>query len=257
VSESESTKRADIRSYLEQLDARRTRPLARGRAVGLLRHVSTHRFRQRGKLAATTLLWPRSVLEARSIRRRGGELRLHLASGDHKPSGWVNIDIFGMDPDLCWDLRRGIPFPDGSARAVFLEHFLEHLTLEQGLDLLEECRRVLEPDGVIRISVPDLEKYLRSYAGDRAFIERLRPGRPTALLAVAEVVLAHGHRSVWDEETLTCVLHDAGFRGAEGRAFGDSRLHPAPDNPLRQPESVYVEALKGVDVRDPVDGEAR
>jgi predicted SAM-dependent methyltransferase len=245
VSESGVDESRNVRAYLEQLDTRGTTPLERGRAVRMLRHVSTHRFRQRGKLAATTLLWPRSVLEARAIRRRGGELRLHLASGDHKPAGWVNIDIFGMDPDLCWDLRRGIPFPESSAKAVFLEHFLEHLTLRQGLDLLDECRRVLAPGGVIRVSVPDLEKYLRSYAGDRAFIERLRPGRPTTLLAVAEVALAHGHRSMWDEETLKRVLHDAGFRGAEGRAFGDSRLRPAPDNPLRQPESVYVEAELG------------
>jgi predicted SAM-dependent methyltransferase len=213
-------------------------------AVRLLRRISSHDTRQKGKVHATTLLLPLSRRKARSLQDRQTGLKLHLASGAHKLPGWVNIDIVGMHPDLYWNLRRGIPFPDGSAEAVFLEHFLEHLTYSDVLDILDECRRVLAPGGKIRVGVPDFGRYMRSYAGDGSFIDEVRPGRPTPLLAVAEVALAHGHRSVWDAATLEQILTEAGFAGARACKFGESELDPPPDNPLREPESIYAEAEK-------------
>ncbi len=138
-------------------------------------------------------------------------------------------------------LRKQLPFPAGSAQAVVLEHVLEHFSLADGLDMLVECKRVLAPGGIVRVGVPDFGRYLRSYAGDGEFVERLRPGRPTRLLAVAEVALAHGHRSVWDAETLEAVLREAEFTDVATRSFGDSALDPAPDNPSREPETVYAE----------------
>jgi predicted SAM-dependent methyltransferase len=242
TSRAESTR--PIGSYLEDREAAATRGLRRSAAVRLLRLVSSHGFRQSGKLHATKLFVPASVLKVRRLTRERRQLLLHLGSGAHKLPGWVNVDIFGMQPDLYWDLRWGVPFPDGSAGAVFLEHVLEHFTLADGLKMLEDCRRVLVPGGRIRVGVPDFGSYLRSYAGDRSFIERNRPGRPTPLLAVAEVALGHGHRSVWDGETLVRVLEEAGFTGAEVRTFGDSSIQPEIDSTQREPESVYAEAEK-------------
>jgi hypothetical protein len=94
------------------------------------------------------------------------------------------------------------------------------------------------------LGVPDFGRYMQSYAGDRKFIEGLRPRRPTPLLAVAEVALRHGHRSVWDAETLEQALTDAGFVDVRRRAFGDSELEPPPDTPYREPETVYAEARR-------------
>ncbi|PWU25509.1 MAG: hypothetical protein C5B48_00950 [Candidatus Rokuibacteriota bacterium] len=234
----------EIRSYLADRRKASTAGLERGQVVRLLRRVSPHSLRQRGKLVVTQAWMPASRLKARRIAGEGRDLRLHLASGANRLPGWVNIDIYGMNPDLQWDLRHGIPFPDDSAQAVFLEHFLEHLTLADALAVLDECRRALRPGGTIRVGVPDFGRYLESYAGDRSFIEQLRPGRPTSLLAVAEVALAHGHRSVWDAATLTLALEEAGFVGVQTRKFGESAIDPPPDSPLREPETLYAEGEK-------------
>ena len=123
-----------------------------------------------------------------------------------------------MHPDVYWDLRRGVPFPDECAQAAFLEHVLEHFSLGDVVAVLKECHRVLAPGGIVRIGVPDFGRYLESYSGDRSFIEELRPGRPTPLLAVGEVALNHGHRSVWDGPTLVAVLEEAGFVEARRRS---------------------------------------
>jgi predicted SAM-dependent methyltransferase len=231
----------EIRRYLEERETARTRGADRGLAARLLRRVTGFELRQAAKVKGVRLLAP---LERRKAARlaRTGPLRLHLGSGANRLPGWVNVDVLGMSPDLHWDLTRRLPFADGVAEAVFLEHVLEHFPLAEVFGLLAEARRLLAPGGVLRVGVPDFGRYLESYAGDRAFIQRERPGRPTALLAVAEVALSHGHRSVWDGETLERVLAESGFQEIELRSFGESRLEPAPDHPLREGETVYAEA---------------
>jgi predicted SAM-dependent methyltransferase len=232
----------EIRRYLDERRARATRGTERGPAAAVLRRLSSHSFRQAMKVNGTRLMHPVSKRRIASMTNR--PLRLHLGSAGNYLQGWVNVDLIGMESDVRWDLRSGIPFPDSSAEAVVLEHVIEHFTLRDDLELLAECLRVLRPGGTIRIGVPDFGRYLESYAGDGAFIDEVRPGRPTRLLAVAEVALDHGHRSVWDWETLVSVLTEAGFEAARARAWGESALEPAPDSALREPESLYVEARK-------------
>jgi predicted SAM-dependent methyltransferase len=233
----------DIAEYLEALDSKGTRGLERGRIARSLRRVSSPSLRDWAKLKATIALEP---VERRKAKRIASTrpTRLNLGSGPLRIPGWVSVDIVGMNADLTWDLRRGVPFADSSVDAIFLEHVVEHFTFSDTLALLAECRRVLVGGGTIRLGVPDFGRYMESYAGDRKFIEGLRPRRPTPLLAVAEVALRHGHRSVWDAETLEQVLNDAGFVDVCRRAFGDSELEPPPDTPYREPETVYAEARR-------------
>jgi predicted SAM-dependent methyltransferase len=234
---------AAIRTYLNDRESAATQGLPRGWAVRAIRLVTTHSFRQSAKFHATKLFVPFARVKARRLVR-SGPVRLHLGCGTHRLRGWVNVDIFGMDPDLPWDLRWRLPFPDGSATAVFLEHVLEHFALSEAISLLDDCRRVLRPGGKIRVGVPDFGSYLLSYAGDSSFIEHNRPGRPTPLLAVAEVALSHGHRSVWDGPTLVSTLEEAGFTGAQVRPFGDSSIQDELDSPIRESETIYAEAAK-------------
>jgi SAM-dependent methyltransferase len=172
-------------------------------------------------------------------------LRLHLGSGGNNLAGWVNVDLVGAHADVNWDLRRPLPFADGSADAVFLEHVLEHMTVVEGMTVLAHCRRVLAPGGVLRVGVPDAGMYADRYANHDPGLEALRPGRPTPMLALSEVFQEHGHVSAWDGETLVLVVTEAGFADATVTPGGSStRLDPVPDSPSRIPESVYVEAVR-------------
>lgn len=160
--------------------------------------------------------------------------------------GWVNVDLIGLPTDLVWDLRKGIPFPDESIDAIFHEHVLEHVTPVAILPLLRECRRVLRTGGTLRVGVPDAERYIRDYVQPSGFIDNCRPGRPTPLLALAELAYCHGHLSLWDGATLCLALKEAGFENVSVRAFGDSSIDPVPDGPNRRIESVYAEGIKPV-----------
>jgi predicted SAM-dependent methyltransferase len=195
--------------------------------------------------AATDALRLRERHHANNLARKG-DIRLHLGSGRRRKPGWVNIDLFlGAPVDLGWKLPRPLPFAPQTVNAIFHEHLLEHLTLEQGLALLDECHRLLRLGGILRIGVPDAGVYLRAYAGDdRRILDEVRPGRPTRLLAIQEVFYRHGHRTMYDLETLTLLCKAAGFSRVEERSFGDSRLDPAPDSEGRRSETLYVEAVR-------------
>src|SRR5205814_992975 len=64
------------------------------------------------------------------------------------------------------------PLPDASFDFVFSEHMLEHLSYEEGLACLRECRRVLRPGGRIRIATPSLERLARLYDAEQTDVQR-------------------------------------------------------------------------------------
>lgn len=77
---------------------------------------------------------------------------------------WINLDHQPTSPEVrAFDIRKPLPFEDGTVDAVYASHVLEHLDFEEGTRLLRECRRVLKPGGVVRIVVPDLEDLCRFY----------------------------------------------------------------------------------------------
>jgi hypothetical protein len=86
---------------------------------------------------------------------------------------------------------------------------------------------------------------VRSYcdtSGD--FLEKVRPGRPTPMLALQEEFYWHGHQTMYDFETLALVCKAAGFESIERRGFGDTRLTPIPDSDFRRLDTLYVEMVR-------------
>jgi SAM-dependent methyltransferase len=233
----------ELKRYVEALSLNDNKP---GRDLDTL---PVRRFRyfapsvkQKVKEAGTWAVAPWSRLQVRSLVRR--PLLLNLGCGYTRLTGWVNIDLWGLRSDLAWDLRKGLPFPTDSADAIFNEHLLEHLPLRDVLPLLRDCVRVLRSGGVLRVGVPDAERYIRDYVEPSGFIDNFRPGRPTPLLALAEAAYCYDHRSLWDGHTLTLAFAEAGLANVSVMPFGESSLIPAPDSPHRETETVYVEGVK-------------
>jgi predicted SAM-dependent methyltransferase len=222
--------RALVESYLARRQADRTpAPAPLVRRVG--RRVMPQRFRLQARVAATAAASSRARSRAEELA--GGDLRLHLGSGPARKDGWVNVDLVGDDVDLAWNILKPLPFGSATVDAIFHEHLLEHLSLEDGYGLAQESHRLLRPGGVLRIGVPDCG------TPDVGW-----PDAPTRLLALHEFFAEPGHRTMYDAETLGLILRAAGFEIVEQRAFGESRIEPAPDSEHRRVGSLYVEAVK-------------
>lgn len=89
---------------------------------------------------------------------------LNVGCGRRFHPDWTNIDLVASSPEVReYDLRKGLPYPDGSFDAVYHSHVLEHLDPTSAEAMLRECVRVLKPEGVLRIVVPDLEGIAQEY----------------------------------------------------------------------------------------------
>jgi SAM-dependent methyltransferase len=189
-----------------------------------------------GRVAATRLMAP-------VVRRRlpGGPVKLHLGCGFEPLSGWVNIDEAGSRADVIWDLRRGLPYPDGSVTAVFHEHMLEHMPYDAGLELTRECLRVLVPGGVLRVVVPDAAQEISWYLHEDPALTRMAP---TAMMGLADRLTGNGHVAMYDAPTLVALIAAAGFSDVVESSYGESAMDPCPDTEGRRTASLYVEGVK-------------
>jgi predicted SAM-dependent methyltransferase len=146
-------------------------------------------------------------------------LRLHLGCGQAPIPGWVNIDVQALPGvDRVLDVRDGLPYRD--VAAIYAEHFLEHLDVSEGLACLAECRRVLAPDGILRISTPNL---------DWVFATHYRYGQwPTDQDAISDCFHLNrafhgwGHRFLYNLPALAAALTAAGFSKISMHGYGES-----------------------------------
>lgn len=89
---------------------------------------------------------------------------LNIGCGENVHTDWVNIDVVGSLPGvIVHDVRRGLPFPDSEFEACYSSHMLEHVTRSQARIIVDEIFRVLKPNGIVRLVVPDLEQIVRHY----------------------------------------------------------------------------------------------
>ena len=89
---------------------------------------------------------------------------LNLGCGSKFHKDWYNIDMSSNSSDvIAVNLLKGIPFPDKFFDVVYHSQVLEHIPKEKAHDFIKECFRVLKPNGIIRIAVPDLENIVDEY----------------------------------------------------------------------------------------------
>lgn len=186
---------------------------------------------------------------------------LHIGCGGSIKSGWLNVDRYNAEADTYLDARARFPFEDGSFAYIYTEHMIEHIEIDRVRSFLSESLRVLRPGGLLRITCPDLALYARAYVNaDDAFFDRVLQGiehkrrkRPElawvvrgngAAFMTGVVKPFHGHRWMYDFDTLKACLRETGFRGVRKRAFHDvgDRHFENMDNPEREFETLYVES---------------
>ena len=152
--------------------------------------------------------FPRPLL--RLVYRRSG-------MGRHM-SEQAFVDVLSRHRFVHHDLVYGIPFPDACAQAIFSSHFFEHITRADAERLLAEALRVLEPGGLIRISVPDLAWLVSEYerGAKRAVVDGIFDADGRGEYA--------RHRYMYDEEMLGGLLAGAGFTEVERCRFREGRV---------------------------------
>ena len=176
--------------------------------------------------------------------------------------GWRNFDAIDLRQFarahqydfVHHDVRAGLPFDDGVVDLIFSCHMLEHLSYDEGAQLLRECSRVLKPGGVIRILVPNAGQlvhmgFCTAAPGSLQDFHEISPSaarRPTQMGKLWEL-LCENHRSAYDFETLEHALtlgpglidvHRCAFRQSRSEVMRRETTDLYPDM------SLIVEAEK-------------
>lgn len=87
--------------------------------------------------------------------------KLNLGCGNEHLEGYVNIDI--QEPcDVNMDIHD-LKYNDNSIEEIFSSHNLEHFPDSDVPLILREIYRVLEPNGKLRLIVPDLEYCVKEW----------------------------------------------------------------------------------------------
>lgn len=183
-------------------------------------------------------------------------LKINFGCGNTLKEGFLNIN-FAPAADLRIDLRKKLPLRDCSCEFVFSEHFIEHLAYPEGVEsFLDECFRVLKPDGELFVSVPGTEWILQEYAnGSRAYLDRCAKHKwhPEECETFMEHINFHFHqrwrgksynhfgihRFSYDFETMEKKMSEAGFSSIELRDFD-----PDLDSEHRRVGSLFAKAKR-------------
>ena len=151
------------------------------------------------------------------------------------------------------DATKVLPFNEATVDYIYTSHMIEHLSRSGVESFLKETLRVLKSGGIIRISVPDLQLAVNTYAKSKdadAFMESiLVEAPPISSLKQKFRLLAVGYRHhqwMYDGNSLIKLLKKIGFHKAEVCQPGYTNMSDPGglDCYERSENSVYVEAIK-------------
>lgn len=197
-----------------------------------------------------------------AVARGDGKVKLNIGCGLNMfHYGWQNIDILELDQFaqqqgynyLKHDVKNGLPQNTETVDLIFMQNFLEKLTYREGLAFLRECRRVLKPDGAMRIVYRNAD-YLSTLACDdehsnkgMSQFDEISNGfaGPSTIAGRLWSLLYEGNNSCYDIETLEWQLKDAGFvsRTAPFRQLSGNSQHPKLQQILKETQETCLDGI--------------
>ncbi len=136
-------------------------------------------------------------------------MKLHLGCGPRFIPGFVHVDLLtAPHVDIVGPVEK-LPMADGSVSLIYASHVLEHFGRYEYKPVLAEWFRVLKPDGVLRLAVPDFAACAAIY---------YEAGLKDGLTGLVGLIVGgqrddHDfHKMIFDDELLRRDLYSLGFR---------------------------------------------
>ena len=151
------------------------------------------------------------------------------------------------------DATKKIPLETNSVECIYTSHMVEHLSRNGALIFLNEALRILRKDGILRVSVPDLQISINNYLAEgdaNNFMERIYVQAPTIDNLKEKFKLFFSgyrhHQWMYDGQSLSLLMQTSGFRNVKIYEKGRTSIKNKDGLDLyeRDEESVYVEVIK-------------
>ena len=173
--------------------------------------------------------------------------RLHWGCGSHTRDDWINSDLAaGPGIDICCDILKGLPLEDASIEYISSQHGLPEIAIWDQVAALRELHRVLKPDGVLRMSLPDLDLFIDAYRSGRADAFHVYSWDTLAGNFITHMLLHNTIKTPFTYGFAAELMGKAGFRTVYRTSFRQTGSAHSDivqfDN--RESESFYIEAVK-------------
>lgn len=129
---------------------------------------------------------------------------------------WQTLDIEKREGiDIVHDITKTLPLSDNTFDLVYMSHVLGYIHWSKTIDVLKEVYRILKPNGIVEIWVPDLDKI--AFA---TFRYSLVPPSERCITQFewinqrlyTDTDLGSGYKAAFNSEILAGCLSEAGFR---------------------------------------------
>lgn len=175
--------------------------------------------------------------------------RLNWGCGPVVAPGWINADIRAYPGvDIVRDIRLGLPLDDDSIDYIVSIHALPEIPFADLRAVLSELRRVLKPNGVLRLGLPDLDKAIHAYLrNDRDYF--LIPdaiARSISGKLIVQMIWYGNSRTLFTADFTMELLAGFGFQSTRRCAYGKtlSNYPGIVEMDNRERESFFLEAIK-------------
>jgi predicted SAM-dependent methyltransferase len=164
---------------------------------------------------------------------------LNLGGGNVLFDRWLTADVVPR-ADVHMSVTKPLPVPSESVDVVYSEEVIEHVSLEQGKTMLQECFRILKPGGWLRLTTPSLDYFARKALESVDCVGQIN-----------DIFYKHEHCHIYTEAELQDLVARIGFVELRPSSYRDpaARFGYLDSHPVRHkfapPEwSQYLEARK-------------
>lgn len=156
---------------------------------------------------------------------KNNKVYIHLGGGEINIPEFINVDIRPLSHIHYVRSAEDLDiFPDKYADLVYACHLLEHFGVQEVPKVLKEWQRILKAGGILRLSVPDFDKLIEIYEGEKRDIQAI-----ISPLTGSQNVGYSPHMSVFKKEYLTQLLLSTGFREVREWNPDEVKLHQFDD----------------------------
>lgn len=140
------------------------------------------------------------------------EMKLNLGCWTRKIPGFVNIDQIELpNVDLVANVNDLSMFENESIELIYASHVIAYFDSSEIIQVLEEWKRVLKRDGILRLSTPDFSALIRIYETTQDLKDIIGPIFGKMRFENAAIY----HKVIYDEMSLRSLLEKTGFTRIE------------------------------------------
>jgi predicted SAM-dependent methyltransferase len=184
--------------------------------------------------------------QAQRLLKENQDIKIDLGSGARKgKNGWTTVDICD-GCDLFWNIFLPFPLPDNSVSQIYSSHVLEHFYYKDTLKLIRESYRLLKPNGIFRVCVPNAKIFIDAYINQQQLdLDGMKNSiyfdRTNTNIDYLNFMAYMGgeHKYMFDEKNLLAVLKEGGFKEVNLTEFD-----PEIDLISRKKDSLFAIAIK-------------